>query len=56
MDKVKKGLKKKVEEHCRELEVRYNELSKQVSGQVTLIGVRHLIWDMIIVEENKVQP
>ena len=53
---VKEYLKKKVEERCRELERKNNELSKMVSCQGDLIGARHLNWDMIIVEENKVRP
>ena len=32
MADVKEGLKKKVEEHCKELEDKINELTKQVSG------------------------
>ena len=56
MANVKEKLKKKVEERCKELEYKNNELTKQVSGQNTLIGVKHLIWDMIIVEETKVRP
>ena len=56
MDNVKEGLKKKVEECCKELEDRNSELTKQVLGQAALIGAKHLIWDMIIVEANKVWP
>ena len=54
MADVREDLKKKVEEHCRELESKNSELSKLVLGQVALIGEKQLIWDMIIVEENKV--
>ena len=54
MANVNEGLKKKVEECCKELEAKNNELTKQVSGQEALIGEKNLIWDMIIVEENKV--
>ena len=56
MSNVKEGLKKQVEERCRELEVRNSELAKQVAGHETLIGVKHAIWDLIIGEENKVRP
>ena len=56
MANVKEGSKKKVEEHCKELEDKNNELKKQVLWQTTLIGEKHLIEDMIIVEANKVRP
>ena len=56
MANVKEGLKKKVEERCKELEDNKSELRKQVSGQEALIGAKHLIWDMIIVEATKVRP
>ena len=56
MDNVKEGLNKKVEECCKELEDRNSELTKQVPSQAALIGAKHLIWDMIIVEEKKVLP
>ena len=56
MANVKEGLKKKVEEHCKELEDKNNELTKQVLGQEALIREKHLIRDMIIVKENKVRP
>ena len=56
MANVKEWLKNKVEERCKELEDKNDKLTKQVSGQVTLIGTKHLIWDMIIVEENKFLP
>ena len=36
------------------MERKNNELSKLVLGQVALVGARHLIWDMIIEEEDKV--
>ena len=45
MANVKEGLKKKVEEHCRELKGKNNELEKQVLGQEALIGWKHLLWD-----------
>ena len=38
------------------MERKSNELSKLASSQVALIGARHFIWDMIIVEANKVHP
>ena len=38
------------------MERKSNELSKLASSQVALIGTRHLIWDMIIVEANKLHP
>ena len=56
MADVREDLKKKVEEHCRELESKNSELSKLVSCQEALIGVNHLIWDTIIVEAHKVWP
>ena len=49
----KEGLKKKLEEHCKELEDKNEKLTKQVSGQETLIGEEKLIWDMIIVDPIK---
>ena len=51
---VRQDLKKKVDECWRELESKNNELSKLVSGQTSLIGENHLIWDEIIVESKKV--
>ena len=56
MANVREELKRKVEERCRELEGKNSELEKQVLGQASLIGLKHLIWDQIIVEANKVQP
>ena len=56
MANIKEGSKKKVEEHCKELEAKNNELTKHISGRVALIGEKNIICDMIIVEENKVQP
>ena len=56
MADVREDLKKRVEERCRELESKSSELSKLVSGQGALVGARHLIWDLIIVEANKVHP
>ena len=45
MANVREELKKKVEEHCKELEGKNSELEKQVLGQEALIGAKHLIWD-----------
>ena len=56
MANVKEWLKNKVEERCKELEDKNDKLTKQVPGQAALIGTKHLIWDMIIVEATKVCP
>ena len=56
MAELKEELIKKLEDHCKELEDNNNKLTKQVSGQASLQGEKHLIWDMIIVEANKLQP
>ena len=56
MANIKEGLKKKVEECCKELEYKNDELKKQALGQEALIGANHLIWDMIIVEATKAWP
>ena len=56
MADVRENPKKRLEEHCRELESKNIELSKLVLGQEALIGVEDLIWDTIIVEASKVWP
>ena len=56
MANVREDLKKKIEEHCRELERKNGELSNLVLGQRDLVGARNLIWDIIIGETNKVCP
>ena len=56
MADIKEGVRKKLEEHCKELEDKNDKLTKLASGQETLQGARNLIWDMIIVEPSKVQP
>ena len=43
MANVREDLKKKIEEHYRELERKNSELAKLVSGQGALVGARHLI-------------
>ena len=55
MASVREELKKKLEERCKELEGKNNELTNQVSGQEALIGEKHLILDMIIVEETNLR-
>ena len=52
---VKEGIREKLEDRCEELEHKKNKLTKHASGQATLQGEKHLIWEMIIVEETKVQ-
>ena len=42
--------KKKVEEKFQELINKNTKLTKQVVGQMALPGVRHVIWDKIILE------
>ena len=56
MADIKEGVRKKLEEHCKELEDKNDKLTKIASGQETLQGERNLIWDMIIVEPSKVRP
>ena len=51
---VKEGIRKKLEERCKELEDKNNKLTKLDSGQASLQGEKHLIWDMIIVEAIKI--
>ena len=50
MADIKEGVRKKLEEHCKELEDKNDKLTKLASGQESLQGAKHLIWDMIIVE------
>ena len=46
---IKEGIRKKLEERCKELEDKNDKLTKIASGQAALQGEKHLIWDMIIV-------
>ena len=55
MADIKEGIRKKLEERCKELQDKNEKLTKNASGQVTLQGAKHLIWDMIIVEETNVR-
>ena len=43
MASVKEGLKKKLEECCKEMEDKKEKLTKQVFGQASLIGAKNLI-------------
>ena len=48
--------KKKVDEKCQELINKNAKLNKQVVGKMALQGARHMIWDKIISETNKLRP
>ena len=48
--------KKKVDEKCQELIKQNSKLNKQVVGEMALQGARHMIWDKIISEANKLRP
>ena len=49
--KEKQG-REKAEEKCRELAQQNGNLSQQVIEKLALQGMRHLIWDQIIIEAN----
>ena len=46
----------KLEDKCKELVDKNNKLTKQVTGQSTLQGAKHLIWDVLIAEATKLGP
>ena len=48
MDENKEKARKMLEYKCRDLVEKNNNLTKQVSGQATLQGSKHLIWDVMI--------
>ena len=56
MANVREELKKKVEEHCKELQGKNSKLAKQFLGQESLIWAKYVISDWIIAEANKVRP
>ena len=43
MDELKEEIRKKMEDHCKELEDKNKKVAKQVSGQVSLQGEKNLI-------------
>ena len=45
-----------VEEKCRELTQQNGKLSQQVTEKLALQGVKHLIWDRIIMEADRFRP
>ena len=53
--KEKQG-REKAEEKCWELTQQNGKLSQQVIRKIALQGMRHLIWDQIIIEADKFQP
>ena len=56
MNEKKEKERKILEDKCRELVEKNNKLTKQVSGQATLQGAKHLILDVMITEATKLQP
>ena len=48
--------RKKLEDKCKELVDKNNKLKKQVTRQSSLQGEKHLIWDVLIAEETKLNP
>ena len=55
MDMVgkKEKVRKELEDHCKELMETKRKLAKQVSGQASLQGEKHLISDVMITEFDK---
>ena len=45
-----------LEEKCKEMVEKNNKLEKQVTGQSSLQGAKHLIWDVLIAEATKLRP
>ena len=54
-DKEKQG-RERAEEECQELTQQNDNLSQQVIGKIALQGIKHLIWDQIIIEADKFRP
>ena len=50
--KEKQG-RERAEERCRELTHQNDKLSQQVIDKLALQGMKHLIWDYIIIESDK---
>ena len=46
----------KLEDKYKELVDKNNKLTKQVIGQSSLQGEKHLIWDVLIAEATKIRP
>ena len=46
----------KLEDKCKEQVDKNNKLKKHVTGQSTLQGEKHLIWDVLIAEASKIRP
>ena len=44
------------ESKCKYLLDKNDKLMKQVTGQLPTWGSKHIIWDVLIVEENKLRP
>ena len=53
--KEKQG-RESAEEKCRELTQQNRKLSQQVISKLALQGTKHLIWDQIIMEDDKFWP
>ena len=53
--KEKQG-REQAEEKCREMTQQNDKLSQQVISKLALQGTKHMIWDQIIVEANKLRP
>ena len=53
--KEKQG-KENMEEKCQALIQQNAKLSQRVVGKLSLQGARHLIWDQIIIEDDKFRP
>ena len=56
MAENKEKARKTLEDKCKELVEKNNKLTKQVSGQASLQGEKHLIWDVMIKEATKIWP
>ena len=45
-----------LEDKCNEMVEKNNKLEKQVTGQSSLQGAKHLIWDVLIAKATKFRP
>ena len=52
----KEDERKDMENKCKDLLDENDKLMKQVTGQMHVQGAKHIIWDMIIVEAEKLKP
>ena len=48
IDEKREKERKTLEDKCKEMVEKNNKLKKQVTGQTTLQGDKHLIWDVLI--------